>query len=382
VVDAHQKMKIHNFAARVRRSFSPFISKPLTAARFLVPGVAALSIAMLALSDNVPLSGLNAVPRTKANSIYADLSAGDLTFNITASSAGLITSNDNWSSVPSVEGYEGRNITATHGVDPQTVLNTEFANDQLPNSPTNVAANKQNPSAFNAGGLAEFDAGNYLAIGFQGNVQANPYMVFYLNTTGRYFVKMSYTVQDIDSGSNNAVSPVALQYRVGETGQFTNIPGGYITDATQGPNIGGMTTTLNVMLPAAVQNQPKVQVRVITTNAANSSGSSTPDEWVGVNNVVFTSSSSPTAAGVSVGGRVRDANGQAIRGAAVRLTDMTGTVWTTVSNSFGFYNFPQITAGATYTVEAASKRYTFTPSTRVISVGDAINDLDFIADYR
>jgi hypothetical protein len=193
---------------------------------------------------------------------------------------------------------------------------------------------------------------------------------------------MSYTVQDIDSGSNNAVSPVALQYRVGETGPFTNIPGGYITDATQGPNIGGMTTTLNVMLPAAVQNQPKVQVRVITTNAANSSGSSTPDEWVGVNNVVFTSSSSPTAAGVSVGGRVRDANGQAIRGAAVRLTDMTGTVWTTVSNSFGFYNFPQITAGATYTVEAASKRYTFTPSTRVISVGDAINDLDFIADYR
>jgi hypothetical protein len=85
----------------------------------------------------------------RANSTYTSLSAGSLAFNLTAASTNLISSNDNWSGVPSVEGYFGENLTASQGVDPQTVLNTEFASDTLPNSPTNVSANKGNPSAFN-----------------------------------------------------------------------------------------------------------------------------------------------------------------------------------------------------------------------------------------
>jgi len=233
-------------------------------------------------------------PSAPATGVYFNLASGNLNLSVSPATVNQITTNDVWTAVASVEGYEGKNLTATHGVDPQTVLNTEFANTLLPNAPTQVAANKGNPSAFNAGGLAEFDGGTYLAIGFQGNVQANPYLVFYLDTTGRTSVTMTYDVQDIDAGSNDSVSPIALQYRVGDTGSFTNIPAGFIADATDG-GVAGRTTHMSVVLPVAANNQAKVQVRLITTNAANSAGNSTPDEWIGVNNVVVSSSpSSPS----------------------------------------------------------------------------------------
>src|SRR5688500_11553571 len=81
----------------------------------------------------------------RANSTYTNLSAGSLAFNLTAANTNLISSNDNWSGVPSVEGYFGQNLTATHGVDPQTVLITEFASDTMPTSPNNGRWYKCNP---------------------------------------------------------------------------------------------------------------------------------------------------------------------------------------------------------------------------------------------
>jgi hypothetical protein len=173
-------------------------------------------------------SGLSLATPASATSIYYSFTGGNLSFSITPSTVNLISSNDNWTNVPSVEGYMGQNLTATHGIDPQTVLGTEFAGNALPSvGDTQVNANKGNPSAYNAGGVTEFDTGTYLSMGFQGNVQANPYLVFYLDTTGRSSVTISYDVTDIDGGSNNAVSPIALQYRIGETGNFTNLPDGY-----------------------------------------------------------------------------------------------------------------------------------------------------------
>ncbi|MEO6391276.1 MAG: carboxypeptidase-like regulatory domain-containing protein, partial [Pyrinomonadaceae bacterium] len=279
-------------------------------------------------------NGLSPVPTAQANSTYFNFSGGSLSLSIAPSNFALITSNDDWSVVNSVEGYFGQNLTATHGIDPQTVLTSEFATLPSPGN-TQVSANKGNPSAFNAGGVAEFDTGTYLSLGLQGNVQANPYLVFYLNTTGRVNVTIDYTVQDIDGGSNSSVSPLALQYRVGETGNFTNVPAGYIADATDG-GVAGRITTRHVVLPVAVNNKPKVQLRLITTNAADSGGSSTPDEWIGINSVSI-SAFVPTAANSSVSGRVTNANGRPIFGAALELLDQMGTTRTVITNPFGYF---------------------------------------------
>jgi hypothetical protein len=316
-----------------------------------------------------------------SNTAYYNLSSSNLVFRLTAGTGGMITQNDNWSNVPSVEGYCGNGLAGTYGVDPRTIVATEFApNMHLPTSAsTCVAANKGNPSAYNAGGLAEFDTGNYLAIGFQGNVQARaPYMVFYLNATGESNVKFSFDAMDIDGGSNNSVSQIAVQYRIGESGNFIDIPSGYIADATQ-PNVAGLVTTRNIVLPPAVDNQPQVQVRIITTDAAAPDGTSSPDEWIGVNNITA-GNHAPTAAGVSVSGRVLNAAGRPIKGASVTLWDDRGQPRQTTSSSLGFYSFDDLEVNHAYVMSVFSTRHVFSSATRFVTVTGAMSDLDFIAD--
>ncbi|MCY7347640.1 MAG: FG-GAP-like repeat-containing protein [Pyrinomonadaceae bacterium] len=317
------------------------------------------------------------VPTVGATSVYANLASGSVTLNITPATTNLITTNDDWSGVASVEGYFGRNLTATHGIDPQTVLGTEFASNALPfTSDTQVSANKGNPSAFNAGGVAEFDTGTYLAIGFQGNVQANPYLVFYLNTTGRSSITTSYTVTDIDSGSNSAVSPLALQYRIGETGNFINLPAGFIADTTDGPNIAGRATSKSVLLPSDASNKPKVQVRLITTNAANAGGSSTPDEWIGINNISV-SSQSPSAANGEVSGTL-SFGGNPLRNALVVLVDTgSNSREFTRTDADGRYLFAEVEIGKTYVVQPLSSKYSFSPATNIISLVDNAAGINF-----
>lgn len=85
----------------------------------------------------------------------------------------------------------------------------------------------------------------------------------------------------------------------------------------------------------------------------------------------------PTAAGVSVSGRVVTATGLGIRGALVTLTDLNGTAWTAFTNGFGFYRFDDVSAGGTYGLAVAAKRFRF--ETRVVSVGDELTNVDFVA---
>ena len=85
----------------------------------------------------------------------------------------------------------------------------------------------------------------------------------------------------------------------------------------------------------------------------------------------------PTAAGVSISGRVTTPNGNGLRNAILTLTDSTGNVRTTITSSFGYYRLDDIEAGQTYVIAVSSKRYQFAP--RVLSVADELTDLDFTA---
>lgn len=221
-----------------------------------------------------------------ANQNYFDLSTGNFTQNW--SNTGLITANDDWSGVQSVEGFLGQDITTTTGVDPQTLLTTST----LPND-LDVIANQSSPNTLTSGGVAEFDGISNPTIALQGSGTADaPHVIFYLNTTGRQNIQISYNLRDIDGSNDNAVQPVALQYRVGTTGNFTNVPAGFVPDATTGPGEATLVTPVNVTLPAEVNNQAQVQVRIITSNAVGS------DEWVGIDDIVI--SSSPIANSGSV----------------------------------------------------------------------------------
>ncbi len=84
---------------------------------------------------------------------------------------------------------------------------------------------------------------------------------------------------------------------------------------------------------------------------------------------------SPTAANVSIQGRVTDENGRGIPGTALYLTIQTGEVLVARTNPFGYYRFAEVEAGQTGIITLNSKSYIFAPF--VLNITDSISDLNF-----
>jgi hypothetical protein len=203
----------------------------------------------------------------------ADLSDQSLPFSQDWSDTGLITVSDDWSGVAGVIGYRGDDLTTSTGTDPQTLVVDGSG------TAVDVNANQSNPDTFATGGVAEFHVANpTVALNGSGTADA-PHLVVSLATTGFESVSFSYTARDLDGSADNAIQPVATQYRIGTTGNFTNLPAAFVADATAGPSLAGMATPVSVVLPADADNQPAVQVRVITTNAVGNG------EWVGIDDI-------------------------------------------------------------------------------------------------
>ena len=88
----------------------------------------------------------------------------------------------------------------------------------------------------------------------------------------------------------------------------------------------------------------------------------------------------PTAAAVSITGRVTTANGQGIRNTRLTLTSPNGVRRTAMTSTFGYYAFDGVDVGHTYVLEIASKRYTFQNPTRVFSLQNHVTGMDFAAE--
>ena len=88
----------------------------------------------------------------------------------------------------------------------------------------------------------------------------------------------------------------------------------------------------------------------------------------------------PTAALVSISGRVLTADGQGIRNISVKLSDANGGIRLTKTGSFGYFRFTEVEVGQIYILEVTGKKFTFSNPTRVLSVFDEITNVDFIAE--
>jgi uncharacterized repeat protein (TIGR01451 family) len=219
------------------------------------------------------VAGLFILPVSRA---MADSTYQALPFSQDWSNTGLITVSDDWSGVPGILGYRGDDLTTASDTDPQTILVDGTG------TPFDVNANQTNPNTYTSGGVTEFEITDPV-VAMQGSGTADaPFLLINLDTTGLRSVRVQYNVRDIDGSADNAVQQVALHYRVGHTGDFTNLPGGYIADATTGPSLATLVTPIDVTLPSAANNQSEVQVRIMTTNATGS------DEWVGIDDIHIT----------------------------------------------------------------------------------------------
>jgi len=95
----------------------------------------------------------------------------------------------------------------------------------------------------------------------------------------------------------------------------------------------------------------------------------------------WTSSFTPTAAGVSLSGRVKveGASGKGIRNAVLTLTNAaTGEVRTARSGVFGAYRFDDVPAGQTYVLIISARRFSFVENTRIIALFEELTDIDFV----
>lgn len=206
--------------------------------------------------------------------VLADSTPQTLPFAQDWSNIGLIVGNDDWSLVPGITGYRGDGLTGATGADPQTLVADGSG------TPVDVNANQSAPDTFTTGGVTEFHlADPVVALTGSGTADA-PFLLLSLDTTGRSGITVRYDLRDLDGSIDNAVQPVALQYRVGDSGAFINVPAAFVADATEGPSLAGKVTPVSVTLPAAADNQSLLQLRIITTNAVGN------DEWVGVDNIV------------------------------------------------------------------------------------------------
>jgi hypothetical protein len=86
----------------------------------------------------------------------------------------------------------------------------------------------------------------------------------------------------------------------------------------------------------------------------------------------------PTAASVTIGGRVSNSIGKGVSRAYVTLTDSNGETRNALTNGFGYYRFADVAAGETYILNVVSKHYLFKP--QVIYVTEDESGLNFVAE--
>ena len=217
-----------------------------------------------------------------------------LPFSQNWTNTALITVNNDWSAVPGIVGFLGDgDAGAPTGTDPQTIL-TDYG-------PTgNFVFANQTPT-FGSGGPAEMDGLADPTIAMQGSGTADaPHIILYINSVGKQSLNLAYNLRDIDCGAFAITQQFNAQYRVGGAGAWTNIAGGYTANASSGI-VSDCTkvTALSLPLPAACDNQPDVELRLMTTNAPST------DDYIGVDDITVTGVDIPTPNSTSTWGKVK-----------------------------------------------------------------------------
>jgi len=308
---------------------------------------------------------------------HADTVAQSVPFSQNWSNTGLITVSDNWSGVPGIIGYRGDDINTTIGIDPQTIVVDGSS------SPLDINANSTDPTGVPttptdalSGGVYEFDNLPNPVVAMQGSGTSDvPHIVINLNTSGTTSLNVAYNLRDLDSGDAGVTQPFALQYRVGNIGNYTNIPAGFVPDASN--DDATLVTAVSAALPAAAENQPLVQVRILTANTFGSdamigiddisvtgigggniqlsgSGSSNPTVVApgaaSLLTVHVTPANTPPSTGIAVTGDLSQIGGSA---AQQFFDNATNGDVTAGDNIFSFnYTVPLGTAGGSYNLPA------------------------------
>jgi hypothetical protein len=202
------------------------------------------------------------------------------------------------------------------------------------------------------------------------------------DTNGEYYF-VSSTVADPNTTDNIGQVNGGILPNMAYEVRFDN-PTNYLVG---GPLFGLFTTTVNQTSQLGDDDSSDSDA----VNVLNPTGSPSPGTFPvitlttggpGANNHTFDVGfrSTPTAANVSLQGRVMLQAGNGIRNVRVTLTEQDGTQHYATTGSFGYFRFDDLRAGQTVVVSVAAKRYTFSQPDRIVALEDNLTDFDFIAD--
>lgn len=91
----------------------------------------------------------------------------------------------------------------------------------------------------------------------------------------------------------------------------------------------------------------------------------------------------PTAASVSLSGRILAPNGSGLRNAVVTLSGgLLTQPLVSRSSSFGYFSFEGVVVGQTYIITVHSKRYGFAQQSLVVTLMDEISGIVFQANWE
>lgn len=116
-------------------------------------------------------------------------------------------------------------------------------------------------------------------LGFLNSGSVDNSLVLALNTSGQINIALQYDIMTLrnpyDGTSNTRINEVILQYRIGSTGSFVNITGTEYQNSTTTQTGSGVVTPLDnmvksIVLPAACDNQPLVQLRWVNRQISGS----------------------------------------------------------------------------------------------------------------
>lgn len=177
-----------------------------------------------------------------------------------------------------------------------------------------------------------------------------------VQTSNVIVIGTSATVQWTNNGGFNRNVTIELSTDGGAT-----YPTTIASDVT---NSGSYTFTA----PSVITSQARIRVReagFVAPMAASASN--------------FYIQLAPTAAAVSISGRVLDARGNGVSRARVFISGNNGTVIFATTDLQGHFRFDEIASGETYVFQVTHKLYTFAP--QVLNITEDADNLTFSAQY-
>ena len=154
--------------------------------------------------------------------------------------------------------------------------------------------------------------------------------------------------------------------------------GGVATTVSAQVAAGGTYSLEQAVIAGGGQFSTGGTYSIVGTVGQSVAGIRSAEDPYGLDPGFWQTSYLPTAAMVSVTGRVVTQDGRGIVGVRLTLVDPLGNTYQSLSSSFGAFQFDAIGSGQAYVLTVTSKRFQFTP--QVLVVNDQIADLKIVAE--